>query len=473
MDSKRNGRIRLIFVVCAALLLMVSLFSYLRINNLLATSADVNHTTLVKFQLQELLSTLTEAESDARGFMLSEDSLFVKRKSRLYFQVSEQLQTIEKLTHANFSQQKNLVKLRDMVNQRLRLIDAILHQKNNEELLISLDHGREVMSDLRQLVKHMVTEEDMLHKQRNKSLVAETTLTPLFSIFLTFCALLILITSYFMVFKELKNSSDLHGELENNRQSLLASNNSLLEKNESLDRANKELESFTYISSHDLQEPLRKIQTFIGRIFESESNTLSETGKSYLQRTQDAAKRMQLLIQDLLAYSRVKQEKFTAEPAQLQELLQQVKDDLSEQFAATNAEILFYGENAIKIIPSQFNQVLANLISNALKFSAHSIKPQITIKSHRIHSRTIPHFELAPGVYSKLVISDNGIGFDPQYKHRIFEVFQRLHSKEEYSGTGIGLAIVKKIVDNHGGCIFADSSASGAVFTIYLPFEIE
>lgn len=240
----------------------------------------------------------------------------------------------------------------------------------------------------------------------------------------------------------------------------------LLEKNIELEKMNKELQSFSYIASHDLQEPLRKIQTFADRILEKENESLSEEGKGYFRRMQNAAKRMQSLIDDLLTYSRTGTDEKRFQQTDLNEIMQQVREDLKEEISLMHATIEASGLPTAAVIPFQISQLLQNLISNSLKFSFPDKPPYITITSEKITGRQ-------PGekVY-RILVKDNGIGFEEVYKEKIFEVFQRLHGKMEYSGTGIGLAIVKKIVENHNGKISVESTpGEGSVFEILLPAE--
>lgn len=241
--------------------------------------------------------------------------------------------------------------------------------------------------------------------------------------------------------------------------------------NEELKKKNKELESFTYISSHDLQEPLRKIQTFSGLILEKEQTSLSNKGKEYFQRIWDSAIRMQTLIEDLLAYSRASITERKFEIVDLNEIMQEVINEFGEAIAEKNAVIEVGRLCEASINPLQFRQMMNNLIANSLKFSKPGGHPHIVIKSKIAEGLQLPNENLSPFVkYCHITISDNGIGFDPQYKDQIFEVFQRLHDRDEYPGTGIGLAIVKKIVDNHNGIITATGELNkGVTFDIYLP----
>ncbi len=235
--------------------------------------------------------------------------------------------------------------------------------------------------------------------------------------------------------------------------------------------ANKELLAFTYISSHDLQEPLRKIQTFVSIISSKEDKNLTENGKYNFQRIQLAAGRMQLLIDDLLAFSRIATTELKFENTDLGIIIEEVKAELKDTISEKHATIEANELCKANIIPFQFRQLLYNLISNALKFSNPEKKSHIIITSKIEKGSILDNAKLSPGKsYCHITIKDNGIGFEPHFSERIFGVFQKLHSKETYAGTGIGLAIVKKIVENHNGIITATSELmKGSTFDIYIP----
>lgn len=235
--------------------------------------------------------------------------------------------------------------------------------------------------------------------------------------------------------------------------------------------ANKELEAFTYVSSHDLQEPLRKIRTIAGRILEKENQNLSDSGKNYFHLLQNAAERMQTLIQDLLAFSHLSMADRNFETTDLNIIIEEVKKEFKDAIAEKNAVIEVKEIYDVKIIPFQFRQLMHNLISNALKYSNPKIPPHIKISSVNITYSKINDANVPPHKeYCHISISDNGIGFEKEFAEKIFQVFQKLHAKDEYAGTGIGLAIVKKIVENHNGVIFATSKLNiGTTFNIYIP----
>ena len=237
--------------------------------------------------------------------------------------------------------------------------------------------------------------------------------------------------------------------------------------------ANKELLAFNYISSHDLQEPLRKIQTFAAMILKKEYQNLSDEGKGYFERMQSAAGRMQQLIEDLLTYSRTNSTERRFEKTDLNKIIADVTADLKDAIDDKHAIVEAKGQCIANVIPFQIRQLMNNLISNALKFTRAGVPPHIKITSKIVKGSKTIFKELSPDKdHCHITVKDNGIGFDSRYKDRIFEVFQRLNGYEEYAGTGIGLAIVKKIVENHNGIVIATSEINkGATFDIYIPAD--
>lgn len=241
--------------------------------------------------------------------------------------------------------------------------------------------------------------------------------------------------------------------------------------NDELVKTNMELAQFAYVASHDLQEPLRKIQTFATRVLETEIENLSPRGKNYLERMQASATRMQQLIIDLLSFSRANSIEKHFEEVGLNLLLSTVKEQLIESILQKNASITSTPLPAMQVIVFQFEQLFTNLLANALKFTRPGIDPVIEITSGRISGNSLDVSEDdKKNDYHFISFKDNGIGFDQQFKERIFQVFQRLHSRNAYDGTGIGLAICKKIVENHHGIIDAIGQPGvGSNFIVYLP----
>ncbi|MGI0492092.1 sensor histidine kinase [Alkalinema pantanalense CENA528] len=234
----------------------------------------------------------------------------------------------------------------------------------------------------------------------------------------------------------------------------------LRELTERLERSNKELESFAYVSSHDLQEPLRKIQAFGDRLNSRSRHLLDEKSQDYLQRMLNAANRAQVLIDNLLTFSRVttKNQPFTA--VNLRDVIDGVLSDLEIRIERVGGTVEVGELPRIEADPQQMRQLFQNLLGNALKFSHEGVPPVVRVTA------TVEQEKV------KISVADNGIGFEEKYHDRIFEVFQRLHGRSDYEGTGIGLSICRKIVERHRGTIVPYSQpGAGATFVITLPLQ--
>ena len=256
-----------------------------------------------------------------------------------------------------------------------------------------------------------------------------------------------------------------------NEDIILEYQKDLEKKNMELMRSNAELASFAYIASHDLQEPLRKIQAFIGRILDKEAGNFSENGKDYFGRVQSAAVRMQALIDDLLTYSRTNTSERVFRRSDLGKLILEVKDELKDELDQSKATMEISVNCQVDVIPFQFRQMIINILTNSIKFAKPDKPPHIRITTNIATGKELGMKKLAADAkYCHLIVADEGIGFDQKYSDKIFELFQRLHGKTEYPGTGIGLAIVKRIIENHNGYILAKAEVGkGAAFHIYIP----
>lgn len=241
-----------------------------------------------------------------------------------------------------------------------------------------------------------------------------------------------------------------------------------------LESINKELELFAYAASHDLQEPLRKLRAFGDRLSQRYADQLDEQGQDYIARMDKASARMQTLIDDLLAYSRLSRNKDQKEHIDLQSLIEDVLSDLDEVITEKNIQIDMDNLPSIDAVPGQMRQLFQNLLSNAFKFTKEQGPHIVSISCRVVKGHQLPwKSELIDmAKYYEIVIKDNGIGFDQQFEERIFVMFQRLHGRTDFPGTGIGLALCKKIVENHGGIIKAHGEENkGATFTVLLPVK--
>ena len=249
------------------------------------------------------------------------------------------------------------------------------------------------------------------------------------------------------------------------------SNVELEERNRELEQSIRELESFNRVASHDLQEPLRKIQTFVSRISEKDKGIISDAGKEYLGKIEISANRMRILIDDLLLFSRTNKAEEVFEKADLNLMLEIANQELAQNIEEKNAVIQSAVLPVLNVIPFQIQQLFVNLIGNAIKYSRPGISPVIKIECDEISSGQYPDFiKDKRKKFYRITVSDNGIGFEQQYAENIFLLFNRLHQKSDYPGSGIGLSICKKIAENHNGFIIAEGNPGvGSSFSVFLP----
>lgn len=248
----------------------------------------------------------------------------------------------------------------------------------------------------------------------------------------------------------------------------------LKQYNSELKRSNEDLEQFAYVASHDLQEPLRKIRAFGDRLITKYGSSFDTAGTDYIHRMQLAAARMQTLIEDLLSFSRISRVTGNHEALNLGGLVAEVLDDLDNQIRREQAHIEVGKLPAIWGDKGQIKRLLQNVISNGLKFHKQEVPPIVQINAKKVRKRDVEvefgKIQLSHPEYVRISIKDNGLGFDEKYADKIFSIFQRLHGRHEFEGTGIGLAICRKIVENHGGMIMARSVENfGSEFIIILP----
>ncbi|MPR33985.1 sensor histidine kinase [Salmonirosea aquatica] len=247
----------------------------------------------------------------------------------------------------------------------------------------------------------------------------------------------------------------------------------LLTANQDLQRSNENLQQFAYVASHDLQEPLRKIQSFSSLLQVKYGQAVGEEGLDYLSRMSTAGKRMSALIKDLLTYSQITTRQQVFGPISLNKVLGDVLNTLDWEIKNRQARIEIAGLSVVNGDQFQLGQLFQNLLSNALKFTPPEKKPQIELTCS-LHNRTELSTDIRPAStatrFCQISVSDQGVGFDIKYLDRIFQVFQRLHGKDEFPGTGVGLAICHQVVENHGGAITATSTpGEGSTFSVYLP----
>jgi light-regulated signal transduction histidine kinase (bacteriophytochrome) len=277
------------------------------------------------------------------------------------------------------------------------------------------------------------------------------------------------IIKWFGTCTEIQNQKMISEELE---RKVIERTEDLKQTNAELERSNKDLEQFAYIASHDLQEPVRKILTFAEIIKEKNTETLDDQSRLYINKISNAAFRMKNIIKDILNFSHLNNAKNNFVATDLNKIVVDIKGDLELIITQKGATINFNTLPVVEALPVQMNQLFYNLINNALKFSKQDKAPVININAEKISESASLDFHSYNSslLYIKITFEDNGIGFEQKYAQQIFNMFQRLNDKQAYSGTGIGLALCKKIIENHNGSIKAYSKeGEGSTFVVILP----
>jgi signal transduction histidine kinase len=465
-----NTAAKLIFTVIAIALLAISYVLYQQIHSLLRAQDQLNETNIVKLKIEQTLSALKDAESAQRGFLLSKDSVFLQPYRGAYNRSKTLVKETRDLIKSG-DQQKDLVALQGFIELRFKTFNHVIEHYNNPKLKpetkqMYLLMSKSVMDSISLYAQNINAKEDNLLKGREESKRRYSFLTPFFAVLLMAAAITILVFSYGKIIEQLNRLKKVFSEMKK-------LNSELKQKNYKLELYNKELDSFTYIASHDLKEPIRKILTYSGQMEIEGYENLTEDNRKHLARIKHAAQRMQNLLNDLLLYSHVNMSDRTFEEVDLNKIVNDVICNLNEEIVDTHTQIKTGKLPVIKGMPFQIKQLFENLISNSIKYKQDQLPPDITIDGYVVNEKDISEkFYKDSDQYYKLFVRDNGLGFEQVYSEKIFKLFQRLHSKSDRPGTGIGLTICKKIVDNHNGFIKATSEVNkGTTFEIYLPLN--
>lgn len=427
---------RIIIILSVILLLLVSTMWY-SINSIdhLRENLDIQvRTRTIILNLNENLTNLLNAETAERGFVITGTENYLEPYNQSKIEIREARKDLFKLTRQDTNIHSLVDSLDKYIELKLNYIERIIYLKRNgkeKEIkeLLTKGEGKYFMDKVREFNKALQESTDLLFSERKN--ITYASLEESRAIFVKEGILVILITLFLAI--------TIIGELNRRIRSELK----LQKNNEELERKNNEIEQFAYISAHDLQEPLRSISNFASLLEERVENTPDPKVKKYLKTIKGASGRMSNLIADLLEYSRLGKD-IQKSKIDCNQLVHEVISDLGSIIRETQTKIeieklpVVTGQNSLK-------SLFQNLILNAIKFSRKNEKPHIRISATQNQHEHI------------FLIQDNGIGIDPAYFDRIFTIFQRLHSREEYPGTGIGLAQCKKIVELHGGKIWVES----------------
>jgi signal transduction histidine kinase len=411
-----------------------------------------------------IIQHTSQLESSAYSYLITQ----TKESEAIYKHKKAQLLTYVKglgdhCSAHHFADDETEV-LNYLISKRIEVLDFMMMQDSMsiEKQMEQLSFGNKTTMEILSTMNSIRTaNNEMRQSNQRDAEIANRNAMLLLTVFGA-VMLLIVFISFFKMRKEILRSERYLREIN--------------QINLELSSMNENLENFAYVASHDLNEPLRKIRTF-GELIELElkNETIDkETVVSHIHRMQSASERMQELIEDLLSYSRISREFTINQKINLNETVETVLGDLEVVIKENNATVIIHSlPNSLLADQIQMRQLFQNLISNAIKFRKKDVDPLIDITSELVKADKLPCEELRkdnPQLYWEISVSDNGIGFDEIYVDKIFAVFQRLHGRSAYDGTGIGLSICKKICENHKGAITAHSTeGNGASFIIFLP----
>lgn len=463
MRNNKLVLINLIFICAAIALLALSFFSYQRMNRQVRAADQVSQTQLLKFRLNDAFSHLLKAETAQRGFLLTRDSIFIHDYVIAREQIPKLLSEINELISNDTLQQKTSTTIAALFSTRLKYIQntMMVHTEITRQQLDSiLVRGRQITEQLSNKIDQMIATEDQLLTYRTRVKQNIERSTSIGILLFSFLSISILVVGFFRVKKEMLDKSVLQEKVNERTEEIRITNEILHKQNIELRQINEELRSFTYVANHDLREPLRKIELFTTRLHDQRNMDAAENLR-LLSRTIECVRRMRSLLDGIFSYT-VTAQNIQFEPTDLNKVMETSVATLKEIIDEKGAVIECDALPRIDAIPLQMEQLFTNLLSNSLKYSKKDLKPYIQIKAVTE--------ENTKGSLCKISIIDNGIGFNDTYREKIFDLFQRLHSKNEYEGTGVGLTICRKIAENHSGTIRANAKAGdGAVFTLHLP----
>jgi signal transduction histidine kinase len=457
--------LRLTFLVSVVLLVVLTVWAFLQIRSLIVTSNEVDHTHEVLLKAEQILSIVKDAETGQRGYLLTKRREFLQPYTDAVRRIDRQLNDMRVLVKDNGEQLQYTDTLRVLTSRRLEIMNRVILQdslgrlaRSDERIAILLE-GKSVMDRMRQTIRKILAHENELMKSRQESKMISERGTPKYILVLSGITLLLLTLSFLLVNRELRQRLQTQQVLE--------------QKVAALNRSNAELEQFAYVASHDLQEPLRKIRAFGDRLQLRHREQLSDEGQTLLEKIERSAGRMQVLIDDLLNFSRLVNQKGEMQWVDLGQVWKDVVQEQREVIKDKKAVIHQQGTlPTLQVYPTQIRQLFQNLLTNALKFAKDHETPQVWVSTDTVTGeearRQVPEARLPS--YYRIVFRDNGIGFESEYAEKIFVIFQRLHTKSQFGGTGIGLAVCKRVVANHYGYIVAESQpGQGATFSVFLP----
>jgi signal transduction histidine kinase len=427
--------------------------------------------------LNNLHISVLSAETGQRGYLLTEIDDYLQPYRRALEAVSEQMDIVKGQTFQHEQAKSKVRSLLEISNKKISELETTvgLALVNNEKRAIGLlmtGRGRNWYTDILSLITELQQAEiafrNSLYEQLFK-IQKEAKVTFIISGIISALLLLgMLVLARINIGNEGKLRQSLEQQNDKLAEQVKIRTKELTVYSEELSRSNRELEDFAFVASHDLQEPLRKIRAFGDRLMTTYRQELEGKGVDYIKRMNTAAERMSNLINDLLEFSRITTRGKEFLDVDMKTVIKDILSDLEIAIEESNSQITVGNLPVIKGDKGQMYQLFLNLLSNAIKFRDPDVSPQISIQCNQ--DETYDEITEQPVQWHVITVTDNGIGFEQEFADKIFVPFQRLHGRSEYKGTGIGLAVCRRIVERHCGTISAKSElAKGAVFTLKIP----
>jgi len=436
--------------------------------------------------VNQLHVAVLRAESGQRGFLLTKDEAYLEEYSETLDNFGALVDEVEVSALAsNFALQtdrmESLILLtRAKLNGMIEVVELVRDKKSEDAFeLLSSDRGLFLYNEFEVLFKEIDSSERDLQGTHLANLMKSRRDSANTLIISSASTLFLIITIFVLLKMNVRENEKHQIDLENQNQNLeekIAERTKELQiYSDELTRSNRELEDFAFVASHDLQEPLRKIRAFGNRLESGYHNEIDERGQDFLKRMLNAAERMSMLISDLLSFSRVSTRGKDFDDVNLATVANNVLSDLEVAIEERNAMINMPALPNIRGDRSQLEQLFLNLLSNALKFQKNDTQIVVDVTCEEASDEDLKEILSAEDYeWIKISVKDNGIGFEQSFAEKIFAPFQRLHGRSEYKGTGIGLAVCRRIVERHNGTIFATSTeGEGARFTFLLPKNSE
>ncbi|MGF7214390.1 signal transduction histidine kinase [Spirosoma lacussanchae] len=459
-----NRRIALGFIAALVLIAVGFIISFYSYHQYSQDTERVRHTYEVIGALDETLSLLKDVEAGARGYVITKDSSFLEPYQTSVTALPGHMNRLRLLLKDNRVQLNRVTKIDTLIQTKLAVtqvrIGVASTDKTNGFKLIR--EAKRYMDDIRWQISVMVETERSLVEVWSRQATRSFRHTLIIIFALSLLTFLTVVVLYRLLEAELLRRQE-------NEDQLRDYERRLKEQIRQLEASNEELERFAFVASHDLQEPLRKIQAFSNLITDRYGSLFEGDSLLFMRKIGASAERMSKLIKDLLNFSRISSHREDFKPVRLNEVIQRILDDQELRIKGLGVRVEVGPLPTIYAVTSQMDHLFTNLISNALKFIRPDVEPVLRISATPVDGAEYPGL-VAGRNYFEFTVEDNGIGFDEKYLDHIFKVFQRLHGKSEFEGTGIGLAICKRVVVYHQGYITARSKPKqGTSFVIVLP----